>query len=260
ILNRRTESKREIQFDRLILFAKPIRDGGAMKRCVRLLIFLFAGLLLQPTFIPTASGGDCYSDCLGRYNCYSTHPYAGTDCYNLCRESCRPDGWGAIAYSWKDKMWGYSFALSSEGTAAQVAKKFCASKGGANCIVQATYYEACGAVAADGELVAWGTENTLVKAQQRAILECTKIGGKRCVVGASACSARNGTPDTHPASPPPPPKAIAWGAIAYSTRDMGAGWSQGKNDRASAEREAMSTCSQRGKACVLRTAFNKACG
>jgi hypothetical protein len=41
---------------------------------------------------------------------------------------------------------------------------------------------------------------------------------------------------------------------------MGAGYSQGKPDRASAEKEAMSICSQRGKGCVLRTAFNKQCG
>jgi polygalacturonase len=41
---------------------------------------------------------------------------------------------------------------------------------------------------------------------------------------------------------------------------MGAGWSLGKDDRASAEKEAMNLCSQRGKACVLRTAFDKQCG
>jgi hypothetical protein len=59
---------------------------------------------------------------------------------------------------------------------------------------------------------------------------------------------------------PPPPKAISWGAIAYSSKDMGAGWAQGKADRASAEKEAMDACAKRGKSCVLRTAFNKQCG
>jgi hypothetical protein len=34
----------------------------------------------------------------------------------------------------------------------------------------------------------------------------------------------------------------------------------GKSDRPSAEKEAMNTCSQRGRACVLRAAFNKQCG
>jgi hypothetical protein len=41
---------------------------------------------------------------------------------------------------------------------------------------------------------------------------------------------------------------------------MGAGYSQGKPDRATAEREAMAICAQRGRACVLQTAFNKQCG
>jgi hypothetical protein len=41
---------------------------------------------------------------------------------------------------------------------------------------------------------------------------------------------------------------------------MGAGYSQGKADRATAEREAMSVCAQRGKECVLRSTFNKQCG
>ena len=50
------------------------------------------------------------------------------------------------------------------------------------------------------------------------------------------------------------------GAIAYSAADMGAGWSQGKADRATAEREAMALCQQRGKSCVLRGAFNNQCG
>ena len=38
------------------------------------------------------------------------------------------------------------------------------------------------------------------------------------------------------AFPPAPPKATSWGAIAYSVADMGAGWSMGKSDRASAEK------------------------
>ena len=129
-----------------------------MKRGVKLLVFLSAGLLLQPAFIPTASGDNCYSDCIIRYGCFTSNPYAGSDCYELCRSSCRPDGWGAIAYSSKDKVFGWSFALDYKGTAEQVAKQYCAKRGGANCIIQASYYEACGAVAADGALVAWGTE------------------------------------------------------------------------------------------------------
>ena len=234
-----------------------------MKRGVKLLVSLSVVLLIQPTLVPTASGGDCYSDCVIRNSCFSNHPFAGSDCYSLCRDTCRPDGWGAIAYSAKDKVWGSSFALDYKGTAQQVAKQYCANRGGSNCVIEASYYEACGAVAADGDLVAWGTESTKPQAEQRALAECSKIGGRHCVVEASACSSRSSNSGSRPASPagpPPAPKAISWGAIAYSTREMSAGWAQGKPDRASAEKEALNVCSQRGKACVLRAAFNKQCG
>jgi hypothetical protein len=75
------------------------------------------------------------------------------------------------------------------------------------------------------------------------------------------CADKNkNTSRTNKPNPPAQPRAISWGAIAYSASDMKAGWSQGKSDRGSAEKEAMNTCSQRGKACVLRIAFNKQCG
>jgi hypothetical protein len=229
-----------------------------MKRGAKLLISLGAGLLVTPGLVPRACGGDCYTDCVNAYGCYTSHPYAGSSCYNLCTESCKNEAWGAIAYSWKDKIVGWSWAQYYEGTARQVARKACANAGGANCIVQTAFYDSCGALAADGELVGWGRESTKAKAAQRALLECAEVGGKKCVLQVSLCSNKDAS--ANPTSPPPPPKAIAWGAIAYSTKDMGAGWSQGKGDRASAEKEAMSLCSQRGKACVLQTAFNKACG
>jgi hypothetical protein len=75
------------------------------------------------------------------------------------------------------------------------------------------------------------------------------------------CADKNkNTSRTNKPNPPAPPRATSWGAIAYSASDMKAGWSQGKSDRGSAEKEAMNICSQRGKACALRIAFNKQCG
>lgn len=177
-----------------------------MKRSVQLLLCLSAGILIQPIFVTRASGDNCYSDCVVRYECYSSHPYAGSSCYDLCRESCRPDGWGAIAYSWKDKISGWSFALGDKHTAEQVARQYCANEHGSSCAIEATYFNSCGAVAADGDLVAWGTSGTKGQAEQRALAECAKIGGKSCVVEVSACSARSGNSETRPASPPPPAK------------------------------------------------------
>jgi hypothetical protein len=231
-----------------------------MKRGVKLLISLHAGLLILSMLVSIAPASDCFTDCIIRLGCDTSHPSGGSSCYDLCTRECKNERWGAIAYSWKDRISGWSYEQYDDGTAKRVARQACARQGGANCIVQASFYNACGAVAADGELIGWGAQPTKAQAQQRALMECAKIGGKRCALEASICSNVNSSSNSAPSGPPPPPRAISWGAIAYSNKDMGAGWSHGKGDRASAEREAMNLCSQRGKACVVRIAFNKACG
>jgi hypothetical protein len=179
----------------------------------------------------------------------------------LCKIQCQGksnSGWGAIAYSKKDKVSGWSFEQVDKATAEKIAVQYCTRSGGVKCSVEASFNHACGAVAADGDIVTWGTDATKLKAEQRSLAECSRAGGKKCAVEAWVCSAPNAS--AAPPSAPRPPKNTSWGAIAYSSADMGAGWSQGKDDRASAEKEAMTACSQRGKACVLRTAFNKQCG
>jgi hypothetical protein len=184
--------------------------------------------------------------------------------WELCQIRCKGKditSWGAIAFSKKDKIFGWSSEQVDRASAEKVALANCNKEGGVRCVVENSYYNSCGAVAADGDLVALGTGGSKANVEQLAMGECAKLGGRKCELEVSSCSASStgpGTPAT--ASPPPAPKAISWGAIAYSSSDMGAGWSQGKNDRASAEREAMAACSQRGKACVLRAAFNKQCG
>ena len=138
----------------------------------------------------------------------------------------------------------------------------CRNAHGTVCKVEASYYELCAAVAADGQLVGWGTAASKSEAAQRALSECSKQGGTHCVLEASVSSARNQNTAEGPNTPMrnAPPKAIAWGAIAYSVHDMGAGYSQEQPDRASAEKQAMQVCGQRGKACALEATFNKACG
>jgi len=185
-------------------------------------------------------------------------------CVERCiRFTCRAsvDVWGAIAYSKPDKAFGYSFELQDAATARKVAMENC-RKHGTNCAVETVFSRSCAALAAGGEHIGWGTGHTREGAEKRALSECTLTGAKGCAVQTWVCSAPNSSANGEmaPPSSPTPPKAVAWGAIAYSAADMGAGWSQGKGDRASAEREAMAVCQQRGKLCVLRVAFNQQCG
>lgn len=235
-----------------------------MKAKVRVL-FLSSVCLVWPAFLPAGVDQSCVVKCMEGSGCWSggsvTMPGYCNNQPELCNIKCSTDSWGAIAYSWKEKISGWSYGKSNRNDAVRIAMQGCVKEGGAKCILQTSFNGICGSVAADGDLVAWGNADTKPNAQQRALAECARLGAKKCALQATICSVWNpsaGTPG--PPSPPPPPRKISWGAIAYSDRDMGAGWSQGKDDRASAEKEAMNLCSQRGKACVLRTAFDKQCG
>ncbi len=190
---------------------------------------------------------------------------AKQSCVEQCiRYTCRAplDVWGAIAYSKPDKAYGYSFEKEDQAAARKVALENC-RKHGSNCVVETVFSHACAALAAGGDRIGWGIDRTREGAEKRAMSECTLAGAKGCAIQTWVCSAPNSSANGGTAprpTPPPAPKAAAWGAIAYSAADMGAGWSQGKSDRAAAEREAMAICRQRGKACVVREAFNKQCG
>jgi hypothetical protein len=232
-----------------------------MRLGAKVLIFLPVNFLVSLTLAPAAVGQSCFQTCMDRSAQISGMTYDHK--YELCQIRCKGQdltSWGAIAYSKKDKVSGWSFRQGDRASSERVALQQCNAQGGLRCLIATSFNATCGGVAADGDLVAWATSGSEAGAKQSAMAECAKLGGKRCEVEASVCSA-SGTLSSS-GTPPPPvlPKAISWGAFAYSSTDMAAGWSQGKSDRASAEREAMARCSQRGKACVLGPAFNKRCG
>jgi hypothetical protein len=235
-----------------------------MKLGIRLLLLFLAASLVRPTFVATAIGADCFIECMQRSGCWSggsvSDPQRCNNMPELCHIQCRgkSNTWGAIAFSRKEKISGWSYQQPDKAAAERVALQSCIKEGGAKCSIETSFDGLCGAIAVDGDQVYWGTAPTKSAAQQRAMTECTRPGNKKCAVEASVCG--NAADSGNTPTAPPPPRTTSWGAIAYSTRDMGAGYSQGKADRASAEKEAMDLCAQRGKTCVLRTAFNKQCG
>ena len=62
------------------------------------------------------------------------------------------------------------------------------NKNGKACKVWMYYENECGAIAADGNTVTWGTANLSENAEQRAMLECKKAGGKNCSIQVWSCS------------------------------------------------------------------------
>ena len=81
----------------------------------RLRIVLAASLLVLPPFVSTGSAWDCVVECMERSGCWSggsvSDPGRCNNMPELCNIQCRNqhrDSWGAIAYSVKDKGFGYS--------------------------------------------------------------------------------------------------------------------------------------------------------
>lgn len=234
-------------------------DGNAAWMLRRILV-----LSLGVTFGLTprlACGQGCYEGCQSSCKDLSGHINSGcvTNCnraYCENKNDNQPRPYGAIAYGTDHGAEGISWNKGTQAEADQAALATCV-KHGNNCKLVYRFQDTCAAlaVAAGAQHYEAATGNTEKNAEANATVACRHNWG-RCLADLSACSL---TGASRP-SPSPPPRAISWGAIAYSIADMGAGWSQGKSDRASAEKEAMNTCSQHGRACVLRTAFNKQCG
>jgi Domain of unknown function (DUF4189) len=231
-------------------------------RCAWIAILLGMALISAPR---RALGLPDYPACVAACPSQCQGP-AGVvlGCMSQCYEGCRrvnpdnskplpPAPYGAIAYGDQGAE-GMSWNQTSSADADRVALNIC-GKYGTNCKVVNRFENTCAALAkADDERhFEAATGPTKEQAAASAIGACKSRWGK-CSSDLSSCSFA----DRH--TPPPGPRATSWGAIAFSAVDGQSGWAQAKEDRASAEKGALSVCSQRGKACVVMTAFNKQCG
>jgi hypothetical protein len=129
------------------------------------------------------------------HNCWQGAGDSSTESYcrqveTTCESTCRQrnqKSYGAIAYSAKDKAWGWSHGWNSQSQAEKVALDNC-SQHGSECKAIVWYYNGCGAVAADGNTVTWGQDSFQKKAEQSALDKCTRAGGKQCAIKTSQCS------------------------------------------------------------------------
>jgi hypothetical protein len=153
-----------------------------------LLLFILA-LGMKPSRQTSAVGDNCLYECEGPI-CADFGNKADF-CQEIrakCQARCSGKRWwGAIAYSAKDKGFGWSNNWNDVNDAKKQAMDRC-SKRGTACKLWAWFENECGAVAADGNIVTWGTASLEAGAKQRALLECKKAGGKNCAIEAWACS------------------------------------------------------------------------
>ena len=170
----------------------------AHSKALTLLLATLA-LGLEPSRLAEAAADRCLWECEGTM----CADYANkTDYCQTTRAKCaaRCTGrrwWGAIAYSKTDATWGASWGWTEVENAKKRAMDRCLARRGASCKVLATFEDQCGAVAADGTISGWGTADLRGPAQQRAVLECQKAGGKNCKVQAWACSKMMDTSDAY---------------------------------------------------------------
>jgi len=170
---------------------KSIRRASKfMKQPIRVVILLCASFALGPmSHVPSLPAGSCLYECQGPIcSDFSNNTDMCLELRAKCQRICSEKrSYGAIAYSAKDKGAGWSHGWDDQSKAQRVALDKCSERGSA-CKVIMWYYNSCGAVAADGDIVTWGRDSTIQMAQQTALRECVKAGGKKCAIQVSQCS------------------------------------------------------------------------
>lgn len=145
---------------------------------------------MKPSSFTSAAGGDCLYDCQGPI--CSDFGNRADFCLELrakCQARCSGRRWwGAIAYSSTDHKAGWSYEFNTAEAAKERALAHCIAAKGNACKIWASFENECGALAADGNIAAWGTAFMKENATKRAIEECRKAGGKTCAIEAWVCS------------------------------------------------------------------------
>jgi len=249
--------------------SSPYTDASAIRELMPTRPFTGMAILLglASAFAPSIARGQGsdFNSCLN--SCFSVCDSGPANLAWGCRENCgnqcshrggaaAPAPYGSIAVG-SNGAEGMSWNKTSSAEADREAVRYC-NKSGNDCKVVYRYRDTCAAVAFSrhAEHFESATGGSTKEAEANATAACQQRWGF-CRSNMSSCSLLNASARS---SAPPPARAVSWGAIAYSAPDHQAGWSSAKNDRTLAEREAMSVCSQRGKACEVVTTFNKKCG
>ena len=142
---------------------------------------------------PLASQADCAADCSAAYRSCRGDPDSCLSAQGVCLNRCTVDRerHGAIAYSAKKEVYGYSYDVGSSNEAAAAALRNCRNqgKGADDCKVVVTFRDACGALAL-GDNGAYGSAWALSRrdAAVKALAECRPHGGSSCKIERQVCS------------------------------------------------------------------------
>lgn len=163
-----------------------------MGALIRLLALAGLALILAGRF----AWADCAADCSAAYRSCRGNPDTCLSQQGICLNRCTLSGprerHGAIAYSTKKEVFGFSENFDNERLATQAAIRFCRQqdRGADDCRVLVTFYNACGAIAlgddgAHGADWAMNTRDAAAKALDRC-----RAGGANCKVERQYCTGR----------------------------------------------------------------------
>ncbi len=135
---------------------------------------------------------DCVSACQASTYCDSEMNASGecgrrlNDCYI---NECNKKTYGAIAYGRESGAYGYSYDFDDPQSAEKEAMSTCSASGD-DCQVVFDFWNTCAAIAADGDIVAFGLDANQDTAQDQALAACEKDGGSQCEVKAWSCNSQ----------------------------------------------------------------------
>jgi len=165
-------------------------DSGVLG--LRRVVAAVAGIALAA--IATHARADCASDCESAYYSCSGDTDFCLSQQGVCLSRCGLESselYGAIAYSARKGVYGYSYDYDSAREAAAVALGYCREQDpdAGDCEVLLTFSNACGALAL-GDEGAWGSSWgwTAREADANALAECRPYGGASCEVAQEVCS------------------------------------------------------------------------
>jgi uncharacterized protein DUF4189 len=148
-------------------------------------------------FGPSPVRADCADDCQAAYRSCRGNPDSCLAAQGVCLNRCTLDQGphrerhGAIAYSARKQVYGYSYDYDSEKAAGDVAVRNCRRQDGDadDCRVLVTFHNACGALAR-GDKGAHGVEwgHTGREAATKALDKCRARGGASCKIERQVCS------------------------------------------------------------------------
>lgn len=162
---------------------------------IRSHILLLLCLLCGAALVTPPAKADCISACMAGKDCSLNYSGACSNALSDCSQECmaanQGPSYGAIAYDYDSRAFGYAYQFPSEGQAADFALQSCAENGDA-CKVVVTFNDSCAALASglkdDRRISFTVISGDKDYAQSKSVANCSADGAAACELEVWSCS------------------------------------------------------------------------